>query len=561
MNFFYKIKLFISINLIFIKKELSNILFKKKENLSKFNNESINFKKYAFNKKSKKTIIVTSFVNLFEYLHHEYLIGIYLSKLLKRNLVFLVKENDYKSKFFFESLGVKNIHIYKEQNLILRYVNLVKSFVTLIKLKNIGEFLKFKHAFLPVGKMLYSHQVRFSGIPTFNKVVPEFYYYYSQYLGYSEVFKKILKNYNTDCIVQSETQFLPGSVLTGCALKKKLTIFNRLGTSKISLRKISNIADMGTNRYNYDKNIIKKIRKNKNSQKIIKLGKNILEERFFKEKEIENLEIDEHLITLRKKKTTKIKNKSTICKLYDWDINKPIGIIFANNLTDGLFEVVNPLYRDTYTWLFETLKEATKNKNINWLVKPHPREIRNNVKLRTRVLLSDFNRYDHIKILPENYKPKELLKIVNVVFTSHGTAGYEYPAFGIPTINASDATYSGLNITIRPKSIIDYQNLIQNLHLNYHKFKFDRKNASLFAYVWSNLGLVEFPAVPIKKKSYSYHKNDYWKEMKKTFNKFEKKNNSDITNDIAFQSIKYQLDKNKKHTLDLKILKKFKISY
>ena len=29
MNFFYKIKLFISINLIFIKKELSNILFKK----------------------------------------------------------------------------------------------------------------------------------------------------------------------------------------------------------------------------------------------------------------------------------------------------------------------------------------------------------------------------------------------------------------------------------------------------------------------------------------------------------------------------------------------------
>ncbi len=561
MIFFHKTKLFIIINYVFIKKELSKIIFKKKENIPKYNNKFKNFNKYAFNKKTKKTIAVTSFVNMFEYLHHEYLVGIYLSNFLKKNLIFLVDKNDYKSKFFFESLKVEKIIFYDQPNLIIRYQNLIKSFFKLTKMKNIKDFLKLKENSIATGKMLYSHYVRFSGVPTIKKIEPDLYWLYSQYLGYSQVFKKIIKNNEIEGIVQSETQFMPGSILTAQALKKKANIFSRLGIERISLRKINNIKDHDTNRYSYDKEIIKKIRKNKNSKKIIKLGKKILYERFFKNREVENQEIDEYYFHLKKKKLNNIKDKSTICKLFNWEIKKPVCIIFANNLTDGLFEVVNPIYHDNYKWLQETLKEASKNKNINWLIKPHPREIKNNVKLRTKELVSQFNRFDHIKLLPDNYQPKELLKIINAVFTSHGTAGYEYPSFGIPAINAADSIYSGLNIAIKPKNIFEYKKLIRNFHNKYYKLKFDKNNACIFAYVWSVLGNVEFPSIKIKNNSYSFYKKDYWREMNKIYGKFQKINKSNIINDTFYKSLKFQIDHDKKHTLDLKILKNFKINY
>ena len=53
-------------------------------------------------------------------------------------------------------------------------------------------------------------------------------------------------------------------------------------------------------------------------------------------------------------------DKSSICKLYGWTETKPIGVILANDLTDGLFISKKNTFKDNYTWLFETIKRAKK---------------------------------------------------------------------------------------------------------------------------------------------------------------------------------------------------------
>ena len=128
-------------------------------------------------------------------------------------------------------------------------------------------------------------------------------------------------------------------------------------------------------------------------------------------------------------------------------------------------------FKDNYTWLFETIKRAKKNKNFNWLIKPHPREIKNKVKMTTRHLVRKIDE-SNIRLLPENYSSKSLPNFVDIVFTDHGSAGYEYPAIGIPSVTTSTTIYDKLNISVSIDITEDYFNLIDNIHHNYMNFEF-----------------------------------------------------------------------------------------
>ena len=48
-------------------------------------------------------------------------------------------------------------------------------------------------------------------------------------------------------------------------------------------------------------------------------------------------------------------SKNELCRKFNWDINKPIVIIFATDLTDGVFKVDWKIFKDFLTGLQETL--------------------------------------------------------------------------------------------------------------------------------------------------------------------------------------------------------------
>ena len=50
-----------------------------------------------------------------------------------------------------------------------------------------------------------------------------------------------------------------------------------------------------------------------------------------------------------------------------------------------------------------------------------------------------------------------MYKYIDTTITSHGTAGYEYPMQGIPTIICGEANYSSLGFNIEPKPLKYYK--------------------------------------------------------------------------------------------------------
>ena len=563
------ITLFILINFLFLidelKKIYSRIIFYKKKKITqnkKTNKKFINFNKYIFDENSKKNIVITSFLNIFEYLHFEYLVGVYLSNLQKKKVIALVEKKDSISKLYFEKLGINEIYYFEEPNLFIRYMNLINSYFLLNKIKSIDEFLKFKYKSIPVGQIIYSHYARYSGVPTINKIIPNFFTLFSTFLSYYAVFGKIIKNLNIDTAVQSEIQFMPGAVFLSQALKHKVNVFSRIGKDKVSLRKINRLNDIYMNRFHYDKQIVKKLNLSSHKNKLVKLGKNIVKRRFYGEQNL-NDEIDLEYFKARRNRNviTHKKNNINIYKLFNWNKSKPIALVLANDLTDGIFERPKPLFKDNYVWLEQTLVEASKNTNFNWLIKPHPREIKNSVKLTTKSLMSKFDNFEHMKLLTQPLNSINLIKIIKVVFTSHGTGGYEYPIFGVASVNAAESIYTGLNIAQNPKNIFEYKKFIKNLHKNYKKLKFNRHNACLFSLLFTELGLIEFPSVKLKENLYNVYSDDYWYDLIKIYNEFEIKNNFDIKNDIFYKSLKYQLDKKKTHTIDIRYLEKYLKKY
>ena len=507
---------------------------------------------------SNGKILITTFVNVYDYLKYEYLIGIQLSKIKKENIIILLSNKDINSLDFFKKLGVSKFIYFNDGNFLSRTFNLIKSYKILKNINCIEDFINFTYQDLPVGKMIYTHHCRFSGIPTSSFIRPEYFILLSNILIYKKQFEKIVNKYNISNIIESEPQFIPGSVITAVALKKNIYVLSRVGgNNKISVRRINQISLFYENRWKFNKKIFEEI-KLKAKDYAIEKGKKIITNRFL---EIDNVdkEIDQESVMLDSSKKISLINdydKNKICKMFNCEYQKPIGIILANDLTDGLFPGKWGVYRDNYIWLKKTIQEASYNKEMNWLVKPHPNEIKNKVTLTTRNLFKH-KKYDkNIVLFPKNYSIKNLPKIVDLVVSNHGSAGYEYPALGIPAITSGETIYSDLNISYEAKNEINYFKYLKNAH-EIKKLKSSTiENALIFIFIYSIFTKIDYkfvnPDYLAKNES-----ETFWQDLKSINDNL--KTDLDDLDDVFLKSFEYQISNNLKHTFDINLSKKLNL--
>ena len=334
--------------------------------------------------------------------------------------------------------------------------------------------------------------------------------------------------------------------------------FSRVGgNNKISVRRINQISLFYENRWKFNKKIFEEI-KLKAKEYAIEKGKKIITNRFL---EIDNVdkEIDQESVMLDSSKKISLINdydKNKICKMFNWEYQKPIGIILANDLTDGLFPGKWGVYRDNYIWLKKTIQEASYNKEMNWLVKPHPNEIKNKVTLTTRNLFKH-KKYDkNIVLFPKNYSIKNLPKIVDLVVSNHGSAGYEYPALGIPAITSGETIYSDLNISYEAKNEINYFKYLKNAH-EIKKLKSSTiENALIFIFIYSIFTKIDYkfvnPDYLAKNES-----ETFWQDLKSINDNL--KTDLDDLDDVFLKSFEYQISNNLKHTFDINLSKKLNL--
>jgi len=393
-----------------------------------------------------------------------------LMKIFNANGVALLHNYDLKRIILFKSFGIKKIIILKNFNIFVRLKYFIKAYSIIKSCKNMDEFLNFNINNVDIGKAVYDHYLRYSGIGTTNEFSRLFYSNLAKSLLIYYQINKFFIKYKIIASVQSEKQFIPGAILFQSTLVNRINVYSRVGpvSNKFGVKKYSNINARYTPRSRFSKKLYdltnKKIRK-----MAVEIGGEIIKKRF---ENIAKYKTWPEYFSLpeftQKKKKVKIEKKNItkedLCNRLGWSLNSPIAAIFSTDLTDGVFDSSWSLFRDRLTWLRETLFEIKKINNVNWLVKPHPNDEINKVITNT---ISEVDKIcpncNHIQLFPDDIAIGSVPKFIDVAITIQGSAGTEYPCFGIPTFITAESTISGLGYTIEPQSKEDYFSQLQNI--------------------------------------------------------------------------------------------------
>ena len=242
-------------------------------------------------------------------------------------------------------------------------------------------------------------------------------------------------------------------------------------------------------------------------------------------------------------------SRSSLCKMFNWDEKKKIATIFLHTLIDGNYKHGRRrMFLDNYTWARETLEIIKKLKNVNWIIKEHPHEFYYYTKFNFSPLVKDLEKkYDHIRWYPEKIHPVSLLKVTDVAITSHGTAGVEYPSFGIPSIVAEKSSYSNWGFTLEPKNKTEYINLLKRVHQINKLNKQKMEKAKVYLFIRIILLRNKSSIVPSYEPSRKINENDFWYQLKQNLKKYN------LNNDHFKKMFKSQLQLKLRHTVNLDV--------
>jgi len=173
-----------------------------------------------------------------------------------------------------------------------------------------------------------------------------------------------------------------------------------------------------------------------------------------------------------------------------WDSGNPeIKILVAtHDFSDSPHSYGFNFYPDFYIWL-ETLGRISEKTNYKWYLKPHPKPIGNSDKVLTELE----RRFPKFEVLPSDISHHELIRHgINFALTVFGTIGWEYPALGIPVINASkNNPHVNFNFSITPSSRAEYETILLDLE-KLKDFHIDKAEVEQFFYLHNDKKLYSF---------------------------------------------------------------------
>lgn len=166
---------------------------------------------------------------------------------------------------------------------------------------------------------------------------------------------------------------------------------------------------------------------------------------------------------------------SNLIKEFNFNKNKPLVVIFSHVMWDANLFYGKDIFKDTGDWFAQTILEAKKNKNVNWLIKIHPANIwkrkLENVDVEydeVKIIKDTIGKLpNHIKVMMPNHEISSfnLFKLTDYGVTIRGTSGLELSTLGKPCITAGTGRYSNLGFTYDSDNKINYLDKIKNIHL------------------------------------------------------------------------------------------------
>ena len=456
-----------------------NIFFKKFTKKNKMFWKKIH--KENFTKKNQKnSLLISCFVHTPGYYMTNAIIGKYLCKIKNLRPICLIDENDFFGEVFLRSYGYNNFLYIPKNNFFIRYIYFIKAIIFLKDIIDLKSFTKLKIDKINLGLITYEHFLRHSGYGTINKINFKLIYHFALSLRINNFVDNIFNKKEIKSTLQSENQFIPCAIIFQNSLKRNIKVFSREGGPQwCNVKMYKNLSKIFAGSNSIEKKLYFKLFK-KHRSKISKIGADIVKKRF---RGIDKENSVLYNIKKNKKNTLINVSKKVLCKKFNLDEKKPIAYIFSNSLIDGNFVAGWRLFKDNLTLLRFNLDQATKIKDVNWIVKPHPSESKYfNAKTNTHKEFRKYNKFSNIKLMDGNFSGMTIAKSAKVIVSCFGTAPMEYASFGIPSIISANARYSNLNIVNNPKTIRKYKEYLNSIKYlkKLSKMQIDKANAQTF---------------------------------------------------------------------------------
>lgn len=424
-------------------------------------NNLAKWKQKQSNKKDK--ILITSFVHHPGYIITESIIGRHVSNFYNFEPYGLINFNDEFGKKIIKSFNINNFVTHPKISLTQRIKYLFGAFIIIKKINNIDNFISYTEKNINYGRCIYDHILRNTTGGTLENINIKIYFFLAEALFYSNFYKNLFINEKFKYIVMSETQFLPSNIIFQNALNNNIKVLSRVGgTKKMSVRLFKSIKEaFQSNKKISDLQLTNVIKKSK--KEYFNEGFKIINQLYEGEREHHDQKSKKNYINNNQNKKT----SEQLLNHFGWDGSRKICTIYSHNLYDGNYNNEWRIFRDNLTWLRKTLAFIKNEKlEINWIIKDHPSDYGKN-RNKSTTTFDEFQKIignnKNIKFFPKEFKTNLLREVTHCLFTSQGSAGLEYPCFGIPSIICGDAYYQGLSFTYEPKNELEYYNLIKNI--------------------------------------------------------------------------------------------------
>ena len=142
---------------------------------------------------------------------------------------------------------------------------------------------------------------------------------------------------------------------------------------------------------------------------------------------------------------------------------RPIVFLMPHAFSDACHASGHFLFRDYYQWTIKTIEYIKNIQDVCWIIKPHPSSYMYDEDGFVNDLLVDILNGSNMFLCPTDLNTASVFDIASTVITGRGTIAIEAATFGINTIMAGRAPWSGYGICYEPQTQEEYFELLNKV--------------------------------------------------------------------------------------------------
>lgn len=173
--------------------------------------------------------------------------------------------------------------------------------------------------------------------------------------------------------------------------------------------------------------------------------------------------------------------RSELNRMYGFDPHKKLVLVASHIFCDAPHAYPGMLFRDYREWLVETCRRLRENPHVNVIVKEHPSAGLYGEEGRIQGMLREVGMEENL--LSTDINTKSLFECVDVLVTCGGTAGMEFPCYGVPVVVGARPPYAYEPYVVRSATRQQYFQNLDAIHtidrLSHDKIR--RAKAVLYA--------------------------------------------------------------------------------